>query len=92
MLWEVTCQFAPTKSCSLLTHLFRGTFKNTPEWEGAFSTALKFHFQILANATLEIYFYHTALSGFMATGKCADTMLPNEDQQCMSTKIFDTGL
>lgn len=64
MLWEITCQFAPTKSRTLLTHLFRGTFKNIPEWEGAFSIAFKFHFQILENATLEIYFCHTALHWF----------------------------
>lgn len=91
MLWEATCQSAPTKSCTLLTHLFRGMFKNTPEWEGAFSIALKFHFQILANATLEIYFHHIALSGFTATAMCVDTTLPNKDQQCMSTEILDLG-
>lgn len=92
MLWEVTCQFAPTKSCNLLTHLFKATFKNTPEWERAFPIALKFHFPILANATLEIYFHHIALSDFIVTGMCVDTMLPKEDQQCMSTEIFDLSL
>lgn len=66
-------------------------FKTTPEWEGAFSIALKFHFQILANATLEIYFHHIALSGFTATAMCVDTTLPDEDQQCMSTEILDLG-
>lgn len=59
--WQVTGQFVPTKPRTLLTDLSRGAFKNTPEWEGAFSISLKFHLYILASATLEIYFHHSVV-------------------------------
>lgn len=58
---------------------------------GAFSIAWKFHFQVLANAILEIYFHHVTLSDFIVTAMCVDTMSPNKNQRCMSTEILALG-
>lgn len=93
MLWEVTCQFAPSKTFSLLTYLFRGTFKNIPEWEGAFAIAIEISLSNFGKCYWKsISIILVELSGFIATGMCVDTMLPNEDQQCINTEIFDLGL
>lgn len=61
----------------LLAPLFRAMFKNTPEGEGAFSTGLNFHFEMLTKAALEIHFHHTVFSVFIMTGMCLDNVLPN---------------